>query len=98
MNLKDALLGKYPKSVMKVVEGKRGRGRPRKVVQVEGKYIHKEPLKSNFKSLTPADIHKMKQRWNQLHMENPKIGIVTAVYTISVEYGLTYHQVFDVVA
>ena len=97
-SLGDALLGKIPVNITNVAGKKKGRGRPRKVVQVEGIYIHKKAdNKSDRKPLSPKTRYDIRHRYSELNIKFPKAGIVRCVDTISKEFKLTYAQVYELV-
>lgn len=97
VNIADAILGKYPDSLMKIAGVKKGRGRPRKVVEVEGIYIHKESEVSSFKALNPVLKHKINERNKQLINLNPELELELRMEQLSEEFDLTYAQIHDLI-
>ena len=98
ISLGDMLLGKIPSTITSIAGKKKGRGRPRKVVPVEGIYIHKEAdNKSDWKQLTPKTKYEIRHRFSELGILEPTAGIVWKVSTIADEFKLTYAQVYDLV-
>jgi hypothetical protein len=98
ISLGNAILGNIPASVTAVAGQKRGRGRPRKIVQREGIYIHdKADAKSKCKQLTPKTMYEIRHRYSELNIQYPKAKIAGVVCKIAEEFNLTYRQVYDLV-
>jgi hypothetical protein len=84
-------------SKLEVAIKKRGRGRPRKRVAVEGLVVHQEPLNSTSKFLTPKDRYDIRHRYAAYERANPGAGIQAIIDAISEEREMTYKQVYEVV-
>jgi hypothetical protein len=97
VNLGDSLLGKIPANITAIAGKKKGRGRPRKIVQKEGIFIHKEPESLGHKMLTPKIRHDVRFRYKQLQYEYPGITIAGSVTLLSQEFKLKYSQIYQLV-
>lgn len=97
ITLGDMILGKLPAKITNIAGKKKGRGRPRKVVPVEGIYIHKEPESSGHKTLTPKVRHDVRQRYSELKWTKPGIGLADATQFLSEEFKLQYSQIYQLI-
>jgi hypothetical protein len=96
VNLYDALMGNNPNTTVAGV--KRGRGRPRKIVQVEGRYIHdKADKKSEISFIGPDMKYKINFRYNQLVMLHPEAKQAGLILKLSEEFGYSYSQIHKIV-
>lgn len=98
LSIGDLLLGKIPASVTDIAGKKKGRGRPRKIVDVDGIYVHKKAdLKSVRKPLTPQVKYQIRHRFSELGINEPRAGTVWRISKIANEFKLTYAQVYELV-
>lgn len=99
LTISDLLLGKIPATITDIAGKKRGRGRPRKVVQREGVYIHnKADSKSRHKQLDPKIVYEIRHRFSELNIKHPNAKIAGVVSKIAEEFKLTYAQIYQLVA
>jgi len=98
LSMGDLLLGKIPDSITSVAGKKKGRGRPRKIVEQDGIYVHKKAdLKSVRKPLTPKTKYEIRHRFSELGINEPRAGTVWRCSKIANEFKLTYAQVYELV-
>ena len=98
LTIGDMLLGKIPEAVTSIAGKKKGRGRPRKVVEREGIYVHKKAdNKSVRKQLTPQEKYQIRHRFSELGINEPRAGTVWRCSKIANEFKLSYAQVYELV-
>jgi len=98
ISMGNAILGNIPTSVTDIAGKKRGRGRPRKIVQREGIYIHnRADSKSLRKQLIPKTVYEIRHRYSELNIKHPNAKIAGVVIKIAEEFKLSYAQVYELV-